>query len=205
MKKLFQILAVLLLASTSAFSITTDSLFIKLPDNLIPTLTSKQRYELTEYFKSGKNDSVKNLVGSNTILLKYDTASCHIIVKTSGIGTTEIKRLNALNNSFSIVIINTISQPIMFSTLSFYNESWQRIAIKIELPETKSWINYSKITTSDIEASWIETLLDKKYYSMKFNDSNELDVRNNVLSTLSVADRKLAEPYFIDKSIQIQF
>lgn len=205
MKKLFQILAVLLLASTSAFSITTDSLFIKLPDNLIPTLTSKQRYELTEYFKSGKNDSVKNLVGSNTILQKYDTASCHIIVKTSGIGTTEIKRLNTSNNSFSIAIINTISQPIMFSTLSFYNESWQRIAIKIELPETKSWINYSKITTSDIEASWIETLLDKKYYSMKFNDSNELDVRNNVLSTLSVADRKLAEPYFIDKSIQIQF
>jgi hypothetical protein len=205
MKKLFQILAVLLLASTSAFSITTDSLFIKLPDNLIPTLTSKQRYELTEYFKSGKNDSVKNLVGSNTILQKYDTASCHIIVKTSGIGTTEIKRLNASNNSFSIAIINTISQPIMFSTLSFYNESWQRIAIKIELPETKSWINYSKITPSDIEASWIETLLDKKYYSMKFNDSNELDVRNNVLSTLSVADRKLAEPYFIDKSIQIQF
>jgi hypothetical protein len=205
MKKLFQILAVLLLASTSAFSSTTDSLFIKLPDNLIPTLTSKQRYELTEYFKSGKNDSVKNLVGSNTILQKYDTASCHIIVKTSGIGTTEIKRLNASNNSFSIAIINTISQPIMFSTLSFYNESWQRIAIKIELPETKSWINYSKITTSDIEASWIETLLDKKYYSMKFNDSNELDVRNNVLSTLSVADRKLAEPYFIDKSIQIQF
>jgi hypothetical protein len=205
MKKLFQILAVLLLASTSAFSITTDSLFIKLPDNLIPTLTSKQRYELTEYFKSGKNDSVKNLVGSNTILQKYDTASCHIIVKTSGIGTTEIKRLNASNNSFSIAIINTISQPIMFSTLSFYNESWQRIAIKIELPETKSWINYSKITTSDIEASWIETLLDKKYYSMKFNDSNELDVRNNVLSTLSVADRKLAELYFIDKSIQIQF
>jgi hypothetical protein len=205
MKKLFQILAVLLLASTSAFSSTTDSLFIKLPDNLIPTLTSKQRYELTEYFKSGKNDSVKNLVGSNTILQKYDTASCHIIVKTSGIGTTEIKRLNASNNSFSIAIINTISQPIMFSTLSFYNESWQRIAIKIELPETKSWINYSKITPSDIEASWIETLLDKKYYSMKFNDSNELDVRNNVLSTLSVADRKLAEPYFIDKSIQIQF
>jgi hypothetical protein len=205
MKKLFQILAVLLLASTSAFSSTTDSLFIKLPDNLIPTLTSKQRYELTEYFKSGKNDSVKNLVGSNTILQKYDTASCHIIVKTSGIGTTEIKRLNASNNSFSIAIINTISQPIMFSTLSFYNESWQRIAIKIELPETKSWINYSKITTSDIEASWIETLLDKKYYSMKFNDSNELDVRNNVLSTLSVADRKLAELYFIDKSIQIQF
>jgi hypothetical protein len=205
MKKLFQILAVLLLASTSAFSSTTDSLFIKLPDNLIPTLTSKQRYELSEYFKSGKNDSVKNLVGSNTILQKYDTASCHIIVKTSGIGTTEIKRLNASNNSFSIAIINTISQPIMFSTLSFYNESWQRIAIKIELPETKSWINYSKITTSDIEASWIETLLDKKYYSMKFNDSNELDVRNNVLSTLSVADRKLAEPYFIDKSIQIQF
>lgn len=205
MKKLFQILAVLLLASTSAFSITTDSLFIKLPDNLIPTLTSKQRYELTEYFKSGKNDSVKNLVGSNTILQKYDTASCHIIVKTSAIGTTEIKRLNTSNNSFSIAIINTISQPIMFSTLSFYNESWQRIAIKIELPETKSWINYSKITTSDIEASWIETLLDKKYYSMKFNDSNELDVRNNVLSTLSVADRKLAEPYFIDKSIQIQF
>jgi hypothetical protein len=138
-------------------------------------------------------------------LQKYDTASCHIIVKTSGIGTTEIKRLNASNNSFSIAIINTISQPIMFSTLSFYNESWQRIAIKIELPETKSWINYSKITTSDIEASWIETLLDKKYYSMKFNDSNELDVRNNVLSTLSVADRKLAELYFIDKSIQIQF
>ncbi|MFZ4581609.1 MAG: DUF3256 family protein [Paludibacter sp.] len=204
MKSLIQLIVAFLIASTSVFSSNTDSIFIKLPGNLIPMLTAKQRYELAEYFKAGKKDSVKNLVGSNSILLKYDTTLCHIIVKTSAIGTTEIKQINLPNNVFSIAIINTISQPIMYSNIYFYDEKWQILAPKIELPSTSSWINFAKLNTSNVEESWIKTLLDKKYYSMKFNDSNELEVQNNVLSTLSMDDRKLAEPYFMDKSIQIQ-
>lgn len=200
----FSVSTIILFITLSAYCIPTDSVFIKLPASILPTLSGKQRYELAEYFKAGKKDSVQNLFGKNAILQKYDTTNCHIILKTSATGITEIKRFYKKDNSVYFGIINTIIMPVKYSYINFYNEYWEIKHINLSLPETTNWIDKAKITTSNIKISWINALIDKKFFSMKFSDSNELEIQNNVLSTLSMDDRKMIEPFFIDKNQIIQ-
>jgi len=203
MTKLKSILALLCIVGY-AYAVPTDSIFINLPENILPTLAKKQRFELAEYFKAGKKDSVANLFGRNTILQKYDTANCHIIIKTSTTGTTEIKRLLISENERIIGIINTINKPVKYSQINFYTENWQIYPLKTQLPQYSSWINEKQLLTSGINPIWVKNLMDKNYLSMFFGPSNELEYENNVLNTLSVEDKKLVEPFFENKTIAVK-
>ena len=189
----------------TVFGIPTDSLFLKMPDKLLPTLARKQRYELAEYFKAGKADSVPNLFGRNAILQKYDTTNCHIVLKTSATGITEIKKFTFSTNENIIGIIQTVSKPVKFSNIQFFTENWQPFTLIIEMPDYRNWINEKQLLDSGLQPVWVENLLHKKYYSMHFTESNELEIENNVLSTLNMEDRKMVEPFFVNKIIPIKF
>jgi hypothetical protein len=189
----------------TVFGIPTDSLFLKMPDNLLPTLARKQRYELAEYFKAGKADSVANLFGRNAILQKYDTANCHIVLKTSATGTTEIKKFTFSINENVIGVIQTVSLPVKFSNIEFFTEDWQSFILMVEMPDYRNWINEKQLLESGLQSAWVENLLQKQYFSMHFTESNELEIENNVLSTLSMEDRKMVEPFFVNKTIPIKF
>lgn len=202
MNKYF-LLLIALLITVSAYTIPTDSLFLNIPDNLLPTLTRKQRYELAEYFKAGKKDSVQNIFEKNAILLKYDTAECHIFIKTSASGSTEIKRLK-IDSTVLIGIITTVNTPVKQSSLDFFTEDWKSVTYTIQTPNYKAWLDEKKLDESLVEKLWINTLLDKKYYSMWFGSSNELFVENNVLKTLTTEDLKLVKPFFVDKNIVVK-
>lgn len=189
----------------SAFSIPTDSLFLNIPANILPTLSKKQRFELAEYSKAAKPDSVPNLFGRNTILLKYDTAACHIVVKTSETGTTEIKRFKFSNGENIIGVIYTVNMPVEYSSLNFYNENWQSVSITVNMPDYTHWIDEKLFAKSGIEVAWVANLLNKKYFSIRFNDSNELEIKNNVINTLTIEDRKMVEPFFVNKNLTLKF
>lgn len=199
------VLTVVLFLTTTVFSaIPTDSLFLSIPDNLLPTISRKQRFEMAEYFKAGKKDSVPNIFGKNAILIKYDTAECHIIIRTSTTGTTEIKRINTEKGTLT-GIINTVNSPVKTSNLHFYSEDWRPANYSISFPDYKAWIDEMKLSESKIEKTWVEKLLDKKYYSVSFGNTNELIVGNNVLETLCTEDANLVKPFFIPKNIIVKF
>lgn len=203
-KRIKSVIVAIFIVGT-AFSIPTDSLFLNMPDNILPTLSKKQRFELAEYSKAAKADSVANLFGRNTILLKYDTASCHIVVKTSATGLTEIKRFKFSNGENIIGVINTVNAPVEYSTINFYNESWLTILFSVEMPDYSLWIDEKLLSESTIEVSWVKNLLNKKYFSMHFTNANELEIKNNVLNTLNVEDRKMVEPFFVNKNVTLNF
>ena len=184
---------------------TTDSLFLKMPDNLLPTLARKQRFELAEYFKAGKADSVPNLFGNKTIIQKYDTTNCHIILKTSITGTTEIKKFTFSTGENIIGIIQSVNQPFRFSNIQFFTETWQPFQLTIELPDYQTWINQTQLIESNLNSIWVKNLLQKSYFSMQFTETNELEIENNVLNTLNVDDLKMVMPFFVSKTVQIKF
>jgi len=198
------LISINLLIAATLSAIPTDSLFVKMPDKILPTLSQKQRFELAEYFKAGKADSVPNLFGRNTILQKYDTANCHIVLKTSLTGLTEIKRIIISENKTLIGIIQTVNQPFKISNIQFFTENWQPYRLVVNFPELNSWINEKKQTDSGVDSAWIKNLLRKSVFSMNFNDSNELEIENNVLNTLSTEDKKLIEPIFENKKISVK-
>lgn len=200
-----KLLLIAVILSGTAFGIPVDSLFLKAPATVLPTLSKKQRYELAEYFKAGKSDSVPNLFGRNTLLLKYDTANCHIVIKTSATGTTEIKRFKFPDGNLILGVINTVNKPLKYSVLNFYNEEWLPVTVQIDFPDYRQWVNEKQLAESTTEAGWVLNLLQKKYFSMHFSETNELEFENNVLSTLNVEDLKLAEPFFLNKTISVKF
>lgn len=203
MRKIQLFFATILIAG-SVYGITTDSLFINMPDKLLPTLLRKQRFEMTEYFKAGQKDSVRNIVGSNALLIKYDAAACHIIIQTSATGSSEIKRFVQLNGDTIIGFISTVQKPVKYSYIAFYTEKWVKKDIKMDLPNYEKWLDEKKLAEASTEISWIKTLLDTKYYSYSFSESNELIIENNVLNTLNNEDRKLVEPFFIHKGFALK-
>ncbi len=205
MKRIILAIVTVYFVAGTVLAIPTDSVFLKMPDNLLPTLARKQRYELAEYYKAGKADSVPNLFGHNSILQKYDTASCHILLKTSYTGTTEIKKFTFSDNKLVFGIIQTVDQPFKNSNIQFFTEDWQPLKIAVDIPDFKTWINEKQLLESGLEPVWIKNLLQNKYFSMHFTESNELEIENNVLSTLSLEDLKMVEPFFENKTIRLNF
>jgi len=203
MRKLIPIFIVVFF-TINLWAIPTDSIFLKMPDNLLPTLARKQRFELAEYFKAGKADSIPNLFGLNTILQKYDTTNCHILLKTSANGFTEIKKFTFSTNQPILGIIQTIYKPVKISDIQFFTEEWLPVKVEINIPDVKNWIYEKQLSESTVEPAWVDNLLHKSLFSMQFTDTNELEVENNVLNTLSLEDRKLVEPFFVNKPIRIK-
>ena len=101
-------------------------------------------------------------------------------------------------------VIHTVELPVKYATIRFYTESWQPLAIQLHLPSTEQWIDTEKLKASSLSVTLIKSMLDKKYFSFSFADNNELEVQNNVLSTLTKEERKTAAEFFINKSISIK-
>lgn len=197
------LVAFLLFISFTASAIPTDSVFLNIPDKLLPLISKKNRYELSEYFKAGKSDSITNNFGKQAFMLKYDTATCHIILKTSATSTFELKRISDKNNETIYGIIKSISAPYLQSVVKFYDTNWNEISKQMKFPATESWYDLSKIKNDELDTVWLKRKINSEYFSLKFTTDNALEVENTLLQTLSVEDRKILEPIFAQKTIRI--
>lgn len=199
------ILTFALLCSCFTFALPTDSIFIKMPNQLIPSLSPKQRFELAEYAKAGKKDSVLNRFNKKIILQKYDTTTCSIFLKTTETSSLEIRKLNMPTLEIPVLgVIQTVELPVKYSTIAFYTESWQPLTIQLQLPTIDQWMDTEKLKASFISETLVKSMLDKKYFSLSFTDNNELEVQNNVLLTLSNEEKKTTADFFITKTISIK-
>lgn len=200
-----KLLAVALFCFSIAFAEPTDSIFVKMPNHLVPSLNAKQRFELAEYAKAGKKDSVMNMFNKKIVLQKYDTAKCIIELQTSESSFLELRKLSIPQYKTPVIgLIQTVYLPLKYSTISFYTENWKLITHTVSLPTLDQWIEKDKIMTSSNSEALIKSILDKKYYSFSFSENNELIVENNVLSTLSVEDKKICSEFLISTPITVK-
>lgn len=195
--------ALLIFIYLTVNAIPTDSVFINMPDKIMPLLNKKQRFEMAEYFKAGKPDSTKNAFGNNAILKKYDTVRCHLLVACSQNSTTEIMRLLTDKNDSIYAVIETVSQPIKYSSLMFYNLKWQKINLKISLPSSSEWLSKAKPEENITDQEQLNKIIQISFMSYSFDDNGQLMVENNTLSSLSMEDKKLIEPFWEIKTIRI--
>lgn len=204
MKLKNNILVISLLISTCAFAIPTDSIFLKMPNHLIPSLSPKQRFELAEYAKAGKKDSVLNQFNKKVFLQKYDTANCAISIKTTETSDIEIRRFIIPKQVKPILaIIHTIQLPVKYSTITFFTENWDPVAFSLKFPSLEQWIDLDELKKSTVSETLVKSILDKKYFSFRFTDTNELEIENNVLSVLNIEDKKTASSFLTKKTITI--
>lgn len=127
------------------------TLFIGMPDSIMPTLTKSERMDFLDYMDSGMRARVRNMQGgeSEMILLRDNMLS----VKTSGAGRLDMALFAKKGGGNIICIIKTVTARYDDSRLSFYTENWEPVPVNdlIELPEFDDYLTKEALKSDSLD------------------------------------------------------
>ena len=120
-----RIIPVLLLCLSAIGPVRAEdlrTLFIGMPDSIIPTLTKSERMDFLDYMDSGMRARVQNKLGGESEMISYTDNS--LAVRTSRSGRLDMALFRKKDGGNLICIIKTVTARYDDSRLSFYNEDW---------------------------------------------------------------------------------
>ena len=192
----------LMLFCQNIYSQKVEDLYVKMPDILNPTLSKQNRLELLEYHKAHQSDSVANRFGNQAHLIIMDTLNQQIVVKNTLSSTFEMKILTLEDSTIVIGIIRTVCAPVCQSSIEFYDTAWNKVPLQFSMPKAIDWINPKNMEIEKNDSRWMKNLLEISFISLTFSIQNQtLIAKNNTLEFLNEAERKLIQPYLVDKPI----
>jgi len=178
-------------------------LFLKMPDELLPILTQQQRFELLEYAKINRKDSVKNAFNGYATVTSYDSLKQYIAVKTTRVSIAEFRVFTDDNQNHIIGVIQTVLQPIPSSTIALYNTNWQPISRRITIPKATDWLSTSALSADLL--STMQKILTNSFISLTFSGNAHITATNHSLSFLSREDKQTVEPFVVTNNRQYNF
>ena len=178
--------------SFSANAQKVGELFLSMPDKILPTLSKQQRFEMLEYSKLNRRDSVKNKFNVYVSIQHYDSINQLITFNTTKNNLTETKIFEMENGSAVVAVINTVLQPVRLSTIQFYNTNWQPMLLFTDIPTAKQWLISEKAENADIDLDWLNKHLGNSYLSFTFSkEKPAIKVENHLVDFLSIEDKKI--------------
>lgn len=198
-----------LIAVGMAFSVSAqriNDLFLKIPDRAAPLFDRNIRMEMLEYFKAGQTDSLKNKLGGSSFVQMLDSINELIKIRIGNNAEMQLKLFKEKNTVPFIGVIETVFEPRKSSSICFYDTLWNRLPLKFNLPQGTSWLDKSKLENAELDRSWVEHSLANSFTSLGFDANRDLIVvENNNLQYLSEEDRKVVQPFVIDKPLLFRF
>jgi len=193
----------LLLLSQVVFSQSIESLYVKMPDILNPTLSAQNRFELIEYVKAHKGDSIENRFGKQAHLLVMDILNKRIVVQNTPTSVFEMKVNYLKNGKPYIGIIRSICAPICNSVVEFYDTAWNAIPVQFIMPKAFEWVDLRKIKKDIVDVNWVKKTSEISFVTLSFSDkNNEIVAKNNSFEFLSEADRKTILPFVTNQQFK---
>ena len=179
--------------SFSANAQKVGELFLSMPDKILPTLSKQQRFEMLEYSKLNRRDSVRNKFNEYVSIQHYDSINQLITFNTTKNNLTETKIFEMENGSAVVAVINTVLQPVRLSTIQFYNTTnWQPMLLFTDIPTAKQWLISENTENADIDLDWLNKHLGNSYLSFTFSkEKPAIEVENHLVDFLSIEDKKI--------------
>ena len=178
--------------SFSANAQKVGDLFLSMPDKIVPTLSKQQRFEMLEYSKLNRRDSVKNKFNEYLSIQHYDSINQLITFNTTKNNLTEIKVFEMEDATPVVAIINTVLQPVRLSTIQFYHLNWQPLTLFSDIPTAKQWLISENTKIADIDIDWLNKHLGNSYLSFTFSkEKPAIEVENHLVDFLSIEDKKI--------------
>ena len=139
-RKLLSILFLGVLAPGAAYAEDLRTLFVNMPDSIMPTLTKSERMDFLDYLDSGMKARVRNKLGGESVMTSFSDNS--LTVMTSQSGRLEMVLFPFRKGRNLICIIRTVTARFEDSRLSFYNEDWTPVDSRklIELPQFDDYL-----------------------------------------------------------------
>lgn len=150
-------LSALMLGAASAEDIR--SLFINMPDSIMPLLTKSERMDFIDYMDSGMKARAQNKLGGESVMTELSDNS--LTVTTSQSGRLDMVLFGRRNGKNLICIIKTVTARYEDSRLSFFDEDWKPIDGKdlIELPKFDDYLTRQALKSDSLDVLKKQSLL----------------------------------------------
>ena len=122
-------LSLFILISLSVFSQKIDDVFKTMPHTILPGLSESSRTMLL--VDTGKT-TIPYALGE---MEKLAYTADFLKIKTSDIGTVQIKLLPLINNTQIICVVRTVCANACDSNIKFYSTEWKELDTKLLLPK----------------------------------------------------------------------
>ena len=131
---------ILALAMSFAYAADIRTLFINMPDTIMPALTKSERMDFLDYIDSGMKARVRNKLGGESEMTELSDNS--LTVRTSRSGKLQMALFQRKDGTVLICLIKTVTARFDDSLIRFYNEDWTPVESEslIELPKFDDYL-----------------------------------------------------------------
>ena len=203
MKRLYLIYILCLCCWLGGRAQELRSLFVAMPDSVLPLLTKTNRMDCVDFLDSNMKAEVKNRF-NKTSELKVLTKD-YLELQLTSQSSVEMKLL-PVNDSVKVVcMVHTVCGPVCDSEITFYDTQWKQLPSKnfITLPEVD---RFYYLNTNEESYATVRKAADM--YLMKANLSSEASTLTFIYTTpdyLSKEDREKLELYLRKEPIVYQW
>ncbi len=191
----------LLLSSISFLSSgqTINELFKSMPSEYLPAFSEANK---TMLLVDSSLSVIPYALGEIERLEYTDT---FLSLKTSEVGTMQIKILPLVNNTQIVALIKTVcSSNVCDSDIQFFTNEWEEIQKNNILPTIPPSIFFDETKTDTPGFKWSVSQIDIYPLQLQFKDgSNDLQVTFNIKKHLSKQDALKIETYLAKESIDV--
>ena len=149
MKRIVTIM-ILALAVMTVRAEDLRTLFIGMPDSIMPALTRSDRMDFMDYMDSGMKAKVRNKLGGESVMTRFEDNMLTVV--TSGAGRMDMVLFRLKSGSNLICIISTVTAKYDDSRLAFYTENWEPVATSglIELPVFDDYLTKEALNSDSV-------------------------------------------------------
>lgn len=149
--KRFATIIILALMATAGRADNLRTLFITMPDSITPTLTKSDRLDFLDYMDSGMKARVRNKLGGESVMTRFDENM--LSIQTSQSGRMDMLLLKRGKDENLICIIRTVNAKYEDSRLSFFTEDWKSVPADelIELPVIDDYLTKDALKNDSLD------------------------------------------------------
>lgn len=144
-------LVVSMLTIGSAVADDMRTLFINMPDTIMPALTRSERMDFLDYMDSGMRARVRNKLGGESVMTAFSDRSLTIMMSQSG--RMEMTLFPRKKGGSLICVIKTVTARFDDSHIAFYNEDWTPVDGKaiLELPQFDDFLTKEALKNDSLD------------------------------------------------------
>lgn len=177
---------------------TMDEVFKTMPNDFLPAFSEADK---TMLLVDSSLSVIPYAMGEIERLAYSDT---FLSIKTSEVGTMQIKILPLINNTKIIALIKTVCSGICDSDIRFFTSEWDEIDKSSLLPTIPPHIFFDKNKMDTPGFKWAVSQIDIFPLQFQFkNESNDLQVKFDIINHISAQDVAKIEPYLVKETIDL--
>lgn len=193
---LFFLISISLLSSGQ----TMNELFKSMPSEYLPAFSEANK---TMLLVDSSLSVIPYALGE---IVRLDYTDTFLSLKTSEVGTMQIKILPLVNKTKIIALIKTVCSSVCNSDIRFFTDEWEEVEKSSLLPEIPYHIFFDSTKLNTPEFKWAVSKIDMYPLQFQFKDGgSDLQVKLDINNHLSAQDSITIKPYLIKETIDLSW